>query len=97
MFIRPCQLVNVASEMTKPVLPVEPPRGIGRELPDDRDNEIIIELDRENQYSRTQPRANEPQGNHLRHIQPPLLTSVIYTSTANPLIPILENVYYFSI
>ena len=30
--------------------------------PDEHDNEIIIELDRDNQYSRTQPRANEPQG-----------------------------------
>lgn len=49
--------------MAKPVLPVVPPR-VGRgEQPDVRDNEIVIELDRENQYSRTQPRANEPQGN----------------------------------
>ncbi|XP_051164916.1 semaphorin-1A-like isoform X2 [Leptopilina boulardi] len=49
-------------EMAKSIPPVIPPR-IGRgELPDERDNEIVIELDRENQYSRTQPRANEPQG-----------------------------------
>lgn len=57
-------LVNVASEMAKPVQPAVPPE-IGRgEQPDERDNEIVIELDRENQYGRTQPRANEPQGNH---------------------------------
>ncbi|XP_063995901.1 semaphorin-1A-like isoform X1 [Diachasmimorpha longicaudata] len=54
--------VSTVSEMAKPVLPVVPP-SVGRgELPDERDNEIVIELDRENQYSRTQPRANEPQG-----------------------------------
>lgn len=52
--------------MTKPVQPAVAPE-IGRdEQPDERDNEIVIELDRENQYGRTQPRANEPQGNHLR-------------------------------
>lgn len=55
--------------MAKPVQPAVPPE-IGRgEQPDERDNEIVIELDRENQYGRTQPRANEPQGNHLRNIQ----------------------------
>lgn len=60
----PCQLANIASEMAKSVPPVVPPR-IGRgELPDERDNEIVIELDRDNQYSRTQPRANEPQGSN---------------------------------
>ncbi|XP_025160638.1 semaphorin-1A [Harpegnathos saltator] len=49
-------------EMTKPVQPAVAPE-IGRdEQPDERDNEIVIELDRENQYGRTQPRANEPQG-----------------------------------
>ncbi|GAB1869784.1 Sema domain-containing protein [Camponotus japonicus] len=49
-------------EMTKPVQPAAAPE-IGRdEQPDERDNEIVIELDRENQYGRTQPRANEPQG-----------------------------------
>lgn len=53
--------------MTKPVQPAVAPE-IGRdEQPDERDNEIVIELDRENQYGRTQPRANEPQGNHLRY------------------------------
>lgn len=57
------RLVNVDLDLAKPVPPVMPPRiGIG-EQPDERDNEIVIELDRENQYSRTQPRANEPQGN----------------------------------
>lgn len=51
--------------MTKPVQSAVVPE-IGRdEQPDERDNEIVIELDRENQYGRTQPRANEPQGNHL--------------------------------
>ncbi|KAH0545685.1 hypothetical protein KQX54_002362 [Cotesia glomerata] len=56
------QQVNVDLDLAKPVPPVMPPRiGIG-EQPDERDNEIVIELDRENQYSRTQPRANEPQG-----------------------------------
>lgn len=61
-----CRLANVASEMAKPVPAAVPPR-IGRvgEQPDERDNEIVIELDRENQYSRTQPRANEPQGNEI--------------------------------
>ena len=55
--------MNVASEMAKTVQPMVPPRmGRGGEQPDERDNEIIIELDRDNQYSRTQPRANEPQG-----------------------------------
>lgn len=59
--------VNVTPEMTKPVQPAVAPE-IGRdEQPDERDNEIVIELDRENQYGRTQPRANEPQGNHLRN------------------------------
>lgn len=59
--------VNVTPEMTKPEQPVVMPE-IGRgEQPDERDNEIVIELDRENQYGRTQPRANEPQGNHLRY------------------------------
>lgn len=59
--------VNVTPEMTKPVQPAAAPE-IGRdEQPDERDNEIVIELDRENQYGRTQPRANEPQGNHLRY------------------------------
>jgi hypothetical protein len=43
--------------MAKTVQPMLPPRI----EPDERDN-IIIELDRDNQYSRTQPRANEPQG-----------------------------------
>ncbi|XP_053991231.1 semaphorin-1A-like isoform X1 [Hylaeus volcanicus] len=48
-------------ETAKPVQPAVPPE-IGRgEQPDERDNEIVIELDRENQYGRTQPRANEPQ------------------------------------
>lgn len=44
---------------------------IGRDerQPDVRENEIVIELDRENQYGRTQPRANEPQGNHLRYTE----------------------------
>ncbi|XP_057320124.1 semaphorin-1A-like isoform X1 [Microplitis mediator] len=56
------QQVNVDLDLAKPVPPAMPPRiGIG-EQPDERDNEIVIELDRENQYSRTQPRANEPQG-----------------------------------
>lgn len=55
---------NVASEMAKPVQPAVLHEN-GREQPDERDNEIVIELDRENQYGRTQPRANEPQGNHL--------------------------------
>ncbi|XP_031787885.1 semaphorin-1A isoform X1 [Nasonia vitripennis] len=55
--------VNVASEMAKTVQPMVPAHiGRGGEQPDERDNEIIIELDRDNQYSRTQPRANEPQG-----------------------------------
>lgn len=59
--------VNVTPEMMKPVQPAAAPE-IGRdEQPDERDNEIVIELDRENQYGRTQPRANEPQGNHLRY------------------------------
>lgn len=60
---------NVASEMAKPVQPAVLPENGRGELPDERDNEIVIELDRENQYGRTQPRANEPQGNHLRNIQ----------------------------
>ncbi|KAG5320912.1 SEM1A protein, partial [Acromyrmex heyeri] len=47
-------------EVTKSVQPAVA-REIGREEPDG-ENEIIIELDRENQYGRTQPRANEPQG-----------------------------------
>lgn len=60
-------LVNVTSEVTKSVQPAVASE-IGREeQPDERENEIIIELDRENQYGRTQPRANEPQGNHLRY------------------------------
>jgi hypothetical protein len=60
--------------MTKPVQPAVAPE-IGRdEQPDERDNEIVIELDRENQYGRTQPRANEPQGNRLRY------TELIYSS-----------------
>jgi len=67
-------LVNVTPEMTKPVQPAVAPE-IGRdEQPDERDNEIVIELDRENQYGRTQPRANEPQGNRLRY------TELIYSS-----------------
>ena len=59
---------HVASEMAKPVQPMAPAHAGGGRLPeqqqhpDERDNEIIIELDRDNQYSRTQPRANEPQG-----------------------------------
>lgn len=62
--------------MTKPVQPAVAPE-IGRdEQPDERDNEIVIELDRENQYGRTQPRANEPQGNHLRY------TELIHSSPA---------------
>lgn len=56
-------LVNVIPEMARPIPAVSPPRNVHGELPDDRDNEIVIELDRENQYSRTQPRANDPQGN----------------------------------
>lgn len=60
---------NVASEMAKPVQPAVLPENGRGELPDERDNEIVIELDRENQYGRTQPRANEPQGNHFRNIQ----------------------------
>ncbi|XP_071560925.1 semaphorin-1A isoform X1 [Temnothorax nylanderi] len=49
-------------EVTKSVQPAVASE-IGRdEQPDERENEIIIELDRENQYGRTQPRANEPQG-----------------------------------
>jgi len=60
-------LVNVTPEVTKSVQPAVASE-IGREeQPDERENEIIIELDRENQYGRTQPRANEPQGNHLRY------------------------------
>lgn len=56
-------LVTVTSEMTKPVQPAVPPE-IGRDKqPNERNNEIVIELDGENQYRRTQPRANEPQGN----------------------------------
>ncbi|KYQ46773.1 Semaphorin-1A [Trachymyrmex zeteki] len=47
-------------EVTKSVQPAVA-REIGREE-SDGENEIIIELDRENQYGRTQPRANEPQG-----------------------------------
>lgn len=60
-----CRLANVVPEMAKPVPAALPPR-IGRvgEQPDERDNEIVIEVGRENQYSRTQPRANEPQGNN---------------------------------
>ena len=51
--------------MPKPVSPVIPPRiGRGEQL-DDRDNEIIIEVDRANQYRSTQPGANEPQGKHF--------------------------------
>ncbi|XP_012264819.1 semaphorin-1A-like isoform X2 [Athalia rosae] len=49
-------------ELAKPAQPVVPPRAGCCEQTDERDNEIVIELDRENQYSRTQPRANEPQG-----------------------------------
>lgn len=61
-------LVDVTPEMTKPMQPAVAPE-IGRdEQPDERDNEIVIELDRENQYGRTQPRANEPQGNHSHNI-----------------------------
>lgn len=57
--------MNVASaELTKPVQAMIPPRIGQGEQPDDRENEIIIELDRDNQYSRTQPRANEPQGKY---------------------------------
>lgn len=56
-------LVTVTPEMTKPVQPAVPPE-IGRDKqPNERNNEIVIELDGENQYRRTQPRANEPQGN----------------------------------
>lgn len=55
--------------MAKPVQPAVLPENGRGEQPDERDNEIVIELDRENQYGRTQPRANEPQGNHLRNIQ----------------------------
>lgn len=59
--------MNVTSEVTKSIQPAVASE-IGREeQPDERENEIIIELDRENQYGRTQPRANEPQGNHLRY------------------------------
>uniref|UniRef100_V9IIK1 Semaphorin-1A n=3 Tax=Apis TaxID=7459 RepID=V9IIK1_APICE len=47
--------------MAKPVQPAVLPENGRGELPDERDNEIVIELDRENQYGRTQPRANEPQ------------------------------------
>lgn len=57
--------VNVTPELTKPAAPAVVPK-IGRdEQPDERDNEIVIELDPENQYGRTQPRANVPQGNGL--------------------------------
>jgi len=59
-------LVNVTPEVTKSVQPAVA-REIGREE-SDGENEIIIELDRENQYGRTQPRANEPQGNQHHHI-----------------------------
>ncbi|CAB0035211.1 unnamed protein product [Trichogramma brassicae] len=38
------------------------PGPIAETQPNERDNEIIIELDPDNQYSRTQPRANDPQG-----------------------------------
>ncbi|XP_026671409.1 semaphorin-1A-like [Ceratina calcarata] len=48
-------------EMAKPVQPAVLPENGRGEQPDERDNEIVIELDRENQYGRTQPRANEPQ------------------------------------
>ncbi|XP_014608964.1 PREDICTED: semaphorin-1A-like isoform X1 [Polistes canadensis] len=59
-------------EMAKPMQPAVPPE-IGRgEQPDERDNEIVIELDRENQYGRTQPRANEPQG--------VIVTPVVYSA-----------------
>ncbi|XP_076651758.1 semaphorin-1A isoform X1 [Halictus rubicundus] len=48
-------------EMAKPVRPAVPPE-IGRgEQPVERENEIVIELDPQTQYGRTQPRANEPQ------------------------------------
>lgn len=58
--------------MTKPVQPAVAPE-IGRdEQPDERDNEIVIELDRENQYGRTQPRANEPQGKSLAQYRIPV-------------------------
>lgn len=56
-------LVNIIPEMTRTIPAIIPSRGHG-EQHDDRDNEIVIELDRENQYSRTQPRANDPQGNN---------------------------------
>lgn len=73
---------NVASEMVKPVQPAILPENGRGEQPDERDNEIVIELDRENQYGRTQPRANEPQGNHLRNIQmvhPHLVSRYIFS------------------
>ncbi|XP_046429152.1 semaphorin-1A-like isoform X1 [Neodiprion fabricii] len=59
-------------ELAKPAQPVVPPRAGCCEQPDERDNEIVIELDRENQYSRTQPRANEPQG--------VIVTPVVYSA-----------------
>lgn len=65
--LSPIIILNVTPEVTKSVQPAVASE-IGREeQPDERENEIIIELDRENQYGRTQPRANEPQGNRLRY------------------------------
>ncbi|XP_044018703.1 semaphorin-1A-like [Aphidius gifuensis] len=54
--------VNIIPEMTRTIPAIIPSRIGHGEQHDDRDNEIVIELDRENQYSRTQPRANDPQG-----------------------------------
>jgi hypothetical protein len=62
-------LVTITLEMTRPVQQPDVPAFGHNEQPDERDNEIVIELDPENQYGRTQPRANEPQGNHLRYTE----------------------------
>ncbi|XP_014234777.1 semaphorin-1A-like isoform X1 [Trichogramma pretiosum] len=48
------------------------PGPIAETQPNERDNEIIIELDPDNQYSRTQPRANDPQG--------VIVTPVVYSA-----------------
>lgn len=66
MILRNIKYTFLISDIPKPELEVVQSRiGMG-EQPDERENEIVIELDREHQFGRTQPRANgEPQGEFL--------------------------------
>ncbi|XP_014203594.1 semaphorin-1A-like [Copidosoma floridanum] len=57
---RACGHDQVLIKAAQPMAPAH--IGRGQQQPDDSENEIVIELDRDNQYSRTQPRPSEPQG-----------------------------------